>query len=261
MSFGTKNNISLFNLILLSIIPYGPLYARVFKLNGSLDKKFLLPLLFIPIFPFQFINMLLMYFGYIKPGPGKTKPYDNYMIFPIIIKLILPLFINRIPIFYNYKNLINLVITIIVITILNINKRKQNCKDNENDKKMTYIDYLPKAILDAFSEHTLTEISGNVIRLIISILGIFVFPLNLIIPIAQLIGSFVGIDFLSIIQSITSILGFNISYILINMINFDNLNKYCNYNINIFNLSYIQIIITIIGFISMYLLKGVNKFI
>ena len=43
-----------------------------------------------------------MYFGYIKPGPGKTKPYDNYMIFPVIIKLILPLFINRIPIFYNY---------------------------------------------------------------------------------------------------------------------------------------------------------------
>ena len=132
---------------------------------------------------------------------------------------------------------------------------------HENDKNMTYLDYLPKAILDAFSEHTLTEISGNIIRFIISLLGIFVFPLNLIIPIAQLIGSFIGIDFLTIIQSITSILGFNMSYILINMINFDNLNKYCNYNINIFKLSYIQIIITIIGFISMYLLKGINKFI
>ena len=40
MCFLTKNNISLIELIFYSIIPYGPLYARVFNLNGSLDKKY-----------------------------------------------------------------------------------------------------------------------------------------------------------------------------------------------------------------------------
>ena len=52
--------------------------------------------------PLSFIPMAAMYFGFVKPGEGKTPPYDIYMIFPMMVQIFLSLFIDNIPILYNY---------------------------------------------------------------------------------------------------------------------------------------------------------------
>lgn len=71
----------------MSLIPMGQLYARVEKLDGSLDKEWsLFPLFMIP--PFQFIPMTMINMGLLKKGKG-GKPYDWYMIIPLIVKLLI----------------------------------------------------------------------------------------------------------------------------------------------------------------------------
>ena len=55
--------------IMLGLIPMGQLWARIFKLNGSLDHKWsMLPFFMIP--PLQFIPIIMMKFGMFKKGKG-----------------------------------------------------------------------------------------------------------------------------------------------------------------------------------------------
>ena len=71
----------------MSLIPMGQLYARVKKLDGSLDKGWsLFPLFMIP--PFQLVPMTMINMGLLKKGKG-GKPYDWYMIIPLIVKLLI----------------------------------------------------------------------------------------------------------------------------------------------------------------------------
>lgn len=68
-----------------SLIPLGQLYARIFYYDGSLDHSWLMfPLFMIP--PFQFLPITMMNLGMIKKGKG-GKPYDWFMIIPILVKL------------------------------------------------------------------------------------------------------------------------------------------------------------------------------
>ena len=74
--------------LMLGLVPLGQLYARVNIFNGSLDKWWLMfPLLLFP--PLSFIPLIMMKFGLIKDGTG-SKPIDNFMLIPIIAKLIIP---------------------------------------------------------------------------------------------------------------------------------------------------------------------------
>lgn len=79
--------------ILFTLIPFGQIYARVAYMNNSTDKKWLLfPLFLLP--PLQFIAMIAMKLGYIKKGPG-GKPYDIYMLIPIIMRFVIPFIADR----------------------------------------------------------------------------------------------------------------------------------------------------------------------
>ena len=79
--------------ILFTFLPLGQIYARVAYMNNSVDKKWLLfPLFLLP--PLQLVAMLAMKFGYIKKGLG-GKPYDMYMLIPIIMKFITPFIADR----------------------------------------------------------------------------------------------------------------------------------------------------------------------
>jgi hypothetical protein len=78
---------------LFTLIPFGQIYSRVEYLNNSTDKKWLLfPLLLLP--PLQIVAMLAMKLGYVKPGSG-GKPYDIYMLIPIIMKFLIPFLSDR----------------------------------------------------------------------------------------------------------------------------------------------------------------------
>jgi hypothetical protein len=99
-SSGNPNDrISLFY-ALMTMIPFGQLWARIFWLDGSLDKLWLL--LPIPFFapPFSIIPALAMYFGFIKKGQGGPT-YDRFMLIPIIFKFILA---SLVPMFLTYIN-------------------------------------------------------------------------------------------------------------------------------------------------------------
>lgn len=72
---------------MLAVIFLGPLaqlYVRIFALQGSLDKAWLM-LLSIP--PLSIIPALLMYFGYVADGQG-GQPYDMYMLMPVALTMI-----------------------------------------------------------------------------------------------------------------------------------------------------------------------------
>ena len=60
-----SEKISLIKAILIAVIPLGQLWARIFWLDGSLDKAWLLFPLFL-IFPFSILPSLTMYFGFVK---------------------------------------------------------------------------------------------------------------------------------------------------------------------------------------------------
>jgi hypothetical protein len=65
---------------------FGQLYVRIFSLNGSLDKMWLM---FFVGPPVSLVPALMMYFGSVSPGKG-SKPYDNYMWLPTILAFVCP---------------------------------------------------------------------------------------------------------------------------------------------------------------------------
>jgi len=78
--------------IITIVIPFfGQLLARILFLNGSLDKIWLL---FFGIPPLTLIPALLMMFGLIKKGKG-GKPWDQYILIPIIINIISGFIIDK----------------------------------------------------------------------------------------------------------------------------------------------------------------------
>jgi hypothetical protein len=277
---GTRNNITLLNL-LLAFIPYGTLYIRMTKLNYSIDKIYLEFLTMIT--PLSFIPMAAMYFGFVKPGEGKTPPYDIYMIFPMIAQILLSLFIDKILILFDkipilsflsqilskYPMLKNLFLPFFVVSCIitwcNYIRRKKNCKDNENDKKMKYADYLSKAALDAVSENVSSLLLSIILIYILKFtpLKIFYTPISKLVEASNIIlGKDINID--NIIQALFWNVGFGASYIILNMINQDKLNVFCNYGLSNFGVStfsQIQIILTIVGIALTVGLKSVNTFI
>jgi hypothetical protein len=108
--------ISLIRAILISIIPFGQLWARTFWLDGSLDKIWLMFPFFL-IFPFSIIPSLAMYFGFVKKGIG-GKPYDNFMWIPIIFKFLLSFLIPKfLELFYDDPSDTTIFIYIFIIQL------------------------------------------------------------------------------------------------------------------------------------------------
>ena len=87
-----KLELSIFKILLYIFIPFGPLYARIVDLNGSLDHAWTMFPVF-NVFPLSIIPVLMIAFGAIKKGNG-SKPYDIFMVIPIIIRIIFILIIN-----------------------------------------------------------------------------------------------------------------------------------------------------------------------
>ena len=69
-----KLELSIFKILLYIFIPFGPLYARIVDLNGSLDHAWTMFPVF-NVFPLSIIPVLMIAFGAIKNGNG-SKPYD-----------------------------------------------------------------------------------------------------------------------------------------------------------------------------------------
>lgn len=192
----------------LILLPMAQLYARIFWMNGSLDHWWLL----IPIFwfpPFSLVPALMIYFGKVKNGQGKTAPYDWWMLLPVIIKFCIGILVSYLvsePSFFSA--FIPLMIQIGVNAIPHYYRAVNNCGPS--------FSHIGKAFIDGIIENGVGDIAPTILKFV-PFVGI-AFRLLDRIPI---IGPFVD----KIIWSIMY-LG---TYIIINMINEGiDIQKFCN---------------------------------
>lgn len=194
--------------LILSFIPLGQLWARVFYFKGSLDKWWLMfPLLQFP--PFSFIPMILMKLGYVADGKG-SDPIDKIMLLPIIAKFVIPWILPYI-IDEDGETLyaiVNFILQLLTIMVANMTRRYYTCNT-------ITVDSIGKAGIDSTIAYSMGELVPFIIGFI-PFVGIIVGIIGLI----PVIGDFVHEIFWTI--------GFAASYVLINMFNQDDINNFCS---------------------------------
>lgn len=204
--------ISLIRAILISIIPFGQLWARTFWLDGSLDKAWLMFPFFL-IFPFSIIPSIAMYFGFVKKGIG-GKPYDNFMWIPIIFKFLLSFLIPKfLELFYDDPSDTTIFIYIFIIQLFigmipNLIRTYKVCNN------------LPfNSFGKAFVDSTIANGVGELLPFILGWMPFIGFFLTIIgmIPV-------IGEQIENLLWSVS----FAFGYIFINMVNANNLGKFCN---------------------------------
>jgi len=212
--FTGPSKLTWLQVLILGIVPLGQLWARIFYFNGTLDKWWLMfPMLLIP--PLSFIPLIMMKFGYIADGKG-SNPLDYWMILPIIAKFIIP-FIMPFIIDEDSEmltSIVSLILQLLTILTANLIRRFTNCKPPNAQDPITG-DSIGKAAIDSTIAFGIGEISAFVIPWL-PFVGIFISILEMI----PVLGDFV--------DSILWTLGFVASYVLINMFNQDNMQKFCS---------------------------------
>ena len=88
-------DMSWLELIILGIIPYGQVIARIKYLNGSIDRPWLFLLAFPPL---TWYALWQIKKDNVKMGNG-TQVYDWFMLIPIVAKITLPFILSKIPLF------------------------------------------------------------------------------------------------------------------------------------------------------------------
>ena len=150
--------ISIFGFMMLFILPLGQLWARVFWMNGSLDKPWLL----IPIFwmpPFSLLPALMIYFGFVADGKGVNPPYDWWMLVPIIVKFCLGLLVSSLidePGFFSA--FIPLIIQLCVNAIPHYLRSVDNCGPT--------FDHIGKTFIDGAIENGVGDIAPTILKFI-----------------------------------------------------------------------------------------------
>lgn len=194
--------------MLLSIIPLGQLFARIKYFHGSLDKWYLMfPLL--QIFPLSIGPMLMMKFGYIADGTGED-PTDKIMLLPIIAKFVIPFILPHIidEDSETLTNIVSFILQLLTIMTANLTRRYINCNS-------ITVNSVGKAGMDSVIAHGIAELLPFIFSFI-PIIGM-VYSVIEMIPV---VGDFVHTIFWS--------LGFAGTYTIINMFNQDNMEKFCS---------------------------------
>lgn len=193
-------SLSWVQIFILTIIPLGQLYARIFYLKGSLDSKWaLFPLFMIP--PLQFIPIMMMKFKLIKKGKG-GQPYDYFMLIPIILKFAVGFILSGIE-SPSYQ-ILDVIIETISIMVPFLIRATSNCG------QLTF-----ESLFNSLSNTTTLQvviILFNIAIKFIPIVGIF-FRITGKIPVVGKI--------------LPWIICYSAGYIIFNMINGNDLKKYC----------------------------------
>lgn len=212
--FSGSTKLTWLQVLILGLVPLGQLWARIFNFNGSLDKWWMMfPLFLIP--PFSFLPLLLMKFGFVADGKG-SNPLDYWIILPIIAKFIIP-FIMPFIIDEDSEmltSIVSLMLQLLTIMTANLIRRFNNCKPSYSQDRIT-VDSIGKASIDSTIAFGIGEITAFIIPWL-PYVSIFITVLEFI----PVLGDFV--------DSIFWTLGFAASYIIINMINQDNIVKFCS---------------------------------
>ena len=207
--FKDGSKLSWIQVLVMGLIPLGQLWARIFYFNGSLDKWWLMfPLLLFP--PFSFFPLLMMKFGFVANGKG-SDPVDKMMLLPIIAKFIIPFILPFIVDEDEHEflfSLVGFVLQMLTVMVANLSRRYFNCNGITTDS-------VGKAGIDSVIAYGMGDITAFAIGFV-PFVGMAFTVLEMI----PVVGDFVN--------QIVWVLGFAATYIIINMFNQDNMDKYCS---------------------------------
>ena len=206
-------SISIKQAFIYGLIPFGPIYLRITKFNGSLDHMWTtLPIFQIPIL--GLIPTMLMKHGEIKKGKLKGSTFDLFVLVTLLLRVIASLLVNHLdePYASIYNVLLNLIGVMLPFIIRIYSPLCRLCKGNVNQS----ID----VILKIFS-------SSAMIMMLIEILSLIVG----FIPIFGLIPNF--LESIPIIGQILIYAFYFIPlYVVTNIYRENNIAKFCSKKVN-----------------------------
>lgn len=181
------------------VVPFfGQFFARLFWLNGSLDKPWLL-LFGIP--PLTVLPAVMMMFGLVKKGKG-GKPWDYFVLIPIMVNIISTFLLPKMFSIYT-DVIIKCILISISFTAIYWYKSKKICKD----KSAKY----SKIVFDSFISYILLIILTLALQYM-PLFGVMFKIIDKLVPHSKLL-----------VESITIL----IIYVITNMIN-GSYKKYCS---------------------------------
>lgn len=119
-----KGKLSTMELLASLFIPMSQVYFRLFKLNGTLDKPWLLIPFFL-IFPFSVLPTAFIQFGWIKKGEGGPV-FDTWMFLPVLFYVLYSMFLEYLD--TDFDMLLRLGGLFVSILIPYFIREAKNCK-------------------------------------------------------------------------------------------------------------------------------------
>lgn len=208
--------LSIFRIILYTLLPFGQLYARLRDFNGSLDKIYLLfPIFLVP--PFSIIPILLMAFGFVAKGKGGS-PYDHMMWIPILTRFFTAALVKHFIQNSTIASVVIILTSIVTILIPNLLRRNKECSIIKDSSGKQTFSLDSKQIFKSVANSIFELGFGYFFSLIFSFIPFvgIVFKLITFIPV---IGTFVS--------DIVWAMGFATGYIIINILDQENMNTLC----------------------------------
>jgi phage-related holin len=229
--------------LITAIIPFSQIFIRIFALDGSLNKPWLLiPIFLIP--PLSLIPAFFMYFNLIEPGQG-GKPIDWYMLIPIITGIIVTIITKK----FNINPVLSFILRIIIPMIASIIgyyiRDTINCKKKEN-KSAPII----KTLFNGVAVQSTTTLANFFLQGILPFIPI----IGIIVSIIQNMP-YVG----QLFEYVTYILFYVMIYAIINMINGIDSANYCSTSGESSKTDKIRIISAVIGLVMVIILALIGR--
>lgn len=198
--------------ILTVLIPFSQLFIRIFTLDGSLDKAWLL----IPIFyvlPLSLVPGYFMWRDKIKPGQG-GKPIDWYMIIPIVTNLIMKFITTTFSMNKILAFVLKLIVPMLSAIIAYYIRDSINCKKREQ-KTVPFM----KTVFNGITVQSISGLSNFILQIVLPFIP-FIGSAIRIIKRLPLIGG--------LFNYILYILFYITTYAIVNMVNGIDAKKYCS---------------------------------
>ena len=226
---------TILGLILYTLMPFGQMWTRIFDYDGSVDMWwFFIPFFMIP--PLQFIPILMLYLGYIKPGKG-GKVYDAFVWLPVVVKFIVRFF-GEMLLPRNYAHILGEIIMIMTIILTKYLHTSNSCKTINKELTVTGSKF-GDFFMDAIYENGMAGIFGTIVNYL-PIIGWVISLLSLIGPLNN------------IKISLLYLIGYTFIYTIQNMFEQTDMSSLCNLT-SIPATSYVKLVFGLILSLMTYL--------
>lgn len=155
-------NLSILDLIIYTLLPFGQVFSRVINYNGSLDLWWLLLIPFFHIPLIGIIPLLIMKLLNISDGKVSSPVLDKYVWLPILFKFYSPYLLPLLGLETHTAEYLTITATIQIIIgmISNMSRRNALCNNPIN------VNAISKSFMDATISHNCGELMIYIITLI-----------------------------------------------------------------------------------------------